>query len=236
MTILSANPNEVNPDAQTMRQTITDEGPFRREHNVPTAWTLEEYEEFIAGGGSLTVTDSGYVVDAETGECLDHVDSIRSANPFRVTDRASADWVLAKILSAEADLAALDMEEAAIRENFERRRKRIESRRTWATTRFSAELEAFADSELAGGKAKTLTLTYGELSFRNNPGGAVSAKDQTAGIEWAEGHCPEAVIKTPRLVVTPLKEMIDQLPRDIFEVSEPSRTFTIKTGIKRAKS
>ena len=214
------------------------EANYRRNNLVPSSWSINQYKTFIVSGGNLIVSND-HIIDEETGECYDLVDiqvgHAVGGTEFHVTDRSSAEWVMSKILSDDCELAAIDLEEKAILERLATRRKRVNARREWKVMRFAAELEAFAAKELEGSKAKSVVLTHGKLQFRTSAGGAVSAKDQAAAIEWCRTNCPDAVVTSPRLVVTPLKEIVGELPRDLFDVSEASVKFSLDTGVKVSK-
>jgi hypothetical protein len=171
------------------------------------------------------LTPEGFVIDPETGEVIRHI-----GQPFAVVDRNSAEWVLAKLMDADAAIFAEQTRLAVVTENIQARIKGYARRRDWLRARFAGELEQYATGQIAGQKARTLTLDHGKISFRKTPGGT-AVTDMAAAVIWAKANAPEAVKVTETVLVTPLKGR-DDLPEDIFTVTPPGEKCSIETGIK----
>jgi hypothetical protein len=122
----------------------------------------------------------GWLTEAGTGAVIGHagVD-----DRFRVDSPEAAEWALEVRGRIEAEIVALDAQEAAIRENFRTLRGEKVRRLAWWEWRFGSQVVDFARRMLAGGKKRTWTCAWGRVSFRRTPG--------TAKI--LDGCMPEAV-------------------------------------------
>jgi hypothetical protein len=172
---------------------------------------------------TITTTE-GYIMDADTGEVIRHIDA-----PFAVVDRNSAEWVLQKMMDADAAVFAEEARLAAITRHIQVRIKEQASRRDWLRARFAVELEQYAGGQLAGRKVRTLVLDYGKIAFRKTTG-STTVLNMPAAVEWARQNAPEAVKVAETVLVTPLKGRGD-LPLDIFTVTPPGEKCSIETGI-----
>ena len=173
-----------------------------------------------------TIEKDGYLVDDETGEFLGYIDPKPA---FCVTDRASAEWVLAKLSENEAERVGLLRRRDAIIANIDRQVASVDSRAQWLTNRFEPELKTFTLSQIADKKQKFYDTDYGRMQFRTTPG-RTEIVDKEAAVEWAEINAPEAVKIDKRVLVTGLKGI--ELPEDIFTIVPPSEKFSFDTGIK----
>lgn len=129
------------------------------------------------------ITIDGYLVRESDGEVI----GLADADIFTPDTPAKADWVLAKLARAEAIIAGLDAEEAAIRDNLRRLRRQQETRIRWLHVRFDGHLEQLAREQLAasGGRSKTYTLAHGSVSFRRVPESA-RVVDQERAVAFVE--------------------------------------------------
>lgn len=178
------------------------------------------------------VEHEGYWIDPETGEV---VGVVEPKPEFRVDSRQAAEWVLQKLMDAEADVFAIQAREKAVLDNLAAQKKAAARKAEWLRARFGPELEEFARQELAGQKGKTLTLDYGKVSFR-----AVAGKVTVADEARAMESFPEAVKVTKSLLISQVPKaqaamLRDQGPDALLAAGlawvEPSESVTIQTGV-----
>lgn len=192
----------------------------------------------------------GLWVDVDTGEVV----ALERMPDFQVVDDESAEWVLKKLMNAEADLASIEAREAAVMENFRLMKAQAQRRIDGIKHRFGSDLEHYAMTALDGQKTKTLRLAYGSLSFRTVKGGlrvAEGAEAKRFALAWAKrmGY-DNAVVTKEEFQISKLEK--DQSERfahlvelgmtdpDIggvrlaFEIKPEADVFTIKTGIDKA--
>jgi hypothetical protein len=186
---------------------------------------LSDTTELVAVQPETITTPEGFVI-TEDGEIVRHI-----SQPFAVVDRNSAEWVMERLMEADAaiygDLARL----AAVTEHIQSRIKEQSRRRDWLRARFASELEQYAAGQLCGQKARTLVLDHGKIAFRKTPG-STTVTDMTAAVEWAKQNAPDALKITETVLVTPLKGR-DDLPEAIFTITPPGEKCTIETGISK---
>lgn len=194
-----------------------------------------------------SVLIDGLWTDPETGEVL----ALERKPDFQVTDDESAEWVLERILNAEAEKARLEMKKRAIVENLDRQIAAAQRRIDGLHYRFDSDLEHYAMTALDGQSTKTLKLAYGTLSFRNVKGGlrlAEGADAKRLALDWAK----HLGIKSA--VVTKEEFQISKLDKDdakrlqhlaemgtryvdlgsiqlAFQVKPDETKFTVKTGL-----
>lgn len=176
------------------------------------------------------VTKDGYLIDDETGEVVGHADSPEA---FRVTDLASAEWVLEKMQTTDADIAALESRKRAIVANIDAQVKAHQSRRQWLDARFLNDLRQFAAVALSGVKAKTVVTPFGKMSFRK-VASRVVVTDTDAALAWAEREMPGAVKVSKSILVSAIPRGMD-LPAFAFGLTETEERFSVDTGIKAAR-
>lgn len=170
-----------------------------------------------------------YIIDIETGEIL----GIKEE--FHVTDESSADWVLEKIMDAEANIARENMKLKAITENIESRKKEYQNKINFLKMRFGPELEQFAREQVEGGKSKTWKGSFGRLSFRSVKGGLrVVDKEEALTVAQVNGFT-NAIKTTEEFQISKLtdaqREMLEfKLPGG-FELKPDSEVFEIKSGV-----
>lgn len=182
-----------------------------------------------------TILIDGLIIDIESGEVVG-----QERPEFRVTDEASAEWVLEKIMNAEADAARDRLKLKAVVERLEASIKASEKRAEWFRSRYGSELEEFARERLQDSKTKTLKLTWGSISFRTVKGG-LRVADPEAALTWAKQYAPEAVKVTEAFQITKLGDdwrttlttvtPPEQLAERGFAIAEDSEVVSIKTGV-----
>jgi phage host-nuclease inhibitor protein Gam len=139
----------------------------------------------------VIVEEEGFLVDRDTGEVLGLVER---KDEFHVTNLDEADWVLDKVQQAEVAALAVNARRDFILAMLAKQERRFLQKSEWLRARFGSEIERVAQATLDAtkGKAKTVTLDHGEISFRTTPG-TKSINDMKAAVEWAEKHSPDLV-------------------------------------------
>ncbi|HSI34764.1 MAG: host-nuclease inhibitor Gam family protein [Phycisphaerae bacterium] len=120
---------------------------------------------------------------------------------FHVTDDASANWVVRRIVEARAYLAR-------IKDWAERETRRVQREEEFFFRRFGEELEAWARSQLRG-RRKCVALPAGRIGFRR-AAAKLTVTNPEAVLRWARKHCPEAVIVIERLSKSALNKRFKQ--------------------------
>ena len=105
---------------------------------------------------------------------------------FVPTDAAGVDWVLEKIADARSRAQR-------IRENAEKMARDEERDAEYLEWKYGAALQTWLRAELGGGKKKSFRLYHGVVGYRQKPAG-VSITDAAAAGQWAEQHCPDALV------------------------------------------
>lgn len=183
------------------------------------------------------VTDDGliYDVDPGTGEVL----SVQAALPGFVVDSAErADWVLAKMLHADSEIAAINgsatvAQAKAILANAEAMTRRLANHRAALEWRFGPELAKFAKANL--GNTRTWRGLYGSVSFRATAA-RLKVTDQDSAGRWALAECPEAVKIDCMVSLIPPSLRSSVLAGDVpappgMEVVAEGETVVYKTGV-----
>lgn len=77
--------------------------------------------------------------------------------------------------------------------------------------RWGQEFQACVDDDIAKQKSKKRSIDYlqGRAGYRKGRD-SLLVNDEDQAIEWAETHCPEAVVTSKRLVKTPLLDMVKE--------------------------
>ena len=179
-----------------------------------------------------TTTIDGVIYDTETGECLGTVKP-----EFHVTDQASAEWVMEKVFSLDAEIAAYEARLKALSENIGAMKRTKEQQRAGILYRFGPEVENFAKENLPKGK-KTWTCPYGSVSFRTTQA-KLDIADQDRAIVWAKSEAPEAVKVTESILksmipadkVNWIMENPTSADANGFTIVPAGESSTIKTGI-----
>lgn len=121
---------------------------------------------------------------------------------FSVRDQPSAEWLVRKLVEADAHVRR-------VKEQAEREVRRTERERDFLLMRFGRELEAWARKELAKhkGRRKSLLLLSGTVGFRRMRA-KLLVEDAARALAWAKKHCRGAVVVTERLSKTALTEHV----------------------------
>lgn len=180
------------------------------------------------------ITIDGITFNAETGEILH--------KEFQITDDASADWALEKIMNAEVRKAALEIKRRALLENLDAQIKEEQRRIDGLHFRFDNELTNYAKGKL-NGKTKTVKFTYGSVSFRTVKGG-LRVVDAANALSWAKAKGFDHAIKlTESFQISQLTDLEREIAMDDieaegipasvmpFEVKPDAEAVTIKTGV-----
>lgn len=178
---------------------------------------------------TLAVID-GYLVD-DAGEIHGHTNC---ADEFHVVDQSSAEWVLAKMMDADAAISAVNAKEKVILENLRLERLHQQQRRQWFEFRFGPELKAYARANLRG-KSKTWTCPYGKVAFRATQP-ALDITDESAAIAWVKSlGLTDAVKTTETLLISECKEKLLADPPPLghgIDVVPAGEKVTIKSGVE----
>jgi len=176
-----------------------------------------------------TIIIDGLIIDTATGEVLGE-----EKPEFRVTDESSAEWVLEKIMTAEADAARERIRLKAVTDRLQSNIRTAENRAAFFRERYAADLEEFARQRLEGAKTKTLKLTWGSLSLRTVKGG-LRVEDPDAALAWAKQNAPDAVKVTEAFQISKLtpdqKSALEASPPAGFVVTGDAEKFDVKTGV-----
>ncbi|AIE83509.1 host-nuclease inhibitor Gam family protein [Fimbriimonas ginsengisoli] len=233
------------PQEPAMPQSAT---PINQETADHLAGAIAELKGEVAPESEVpreTEIHGDYIVDVETGEVVGMVDM---APKFAVTDADSANWVLGKMLQAEAEVAAIDnsalvIHARAVLTNAERMKRDRLGRLNWLHLRFDAELGEYARNELKGKKSKTFKTLLGSISLVANAGGlAVVKKGEATALEIAKKLGFTNAVKTSeefqiskltaeqKAALTEAVRKGEVAPGG-FEVKPPSEKVTVTTGV-----
>ena len=183
----------------------------------------------IQESNKATTVIDGFIINMETGEIVG-----MEKPEFRVTDEASADWVLEKMMDAQTQIARIGIKRTALLENLESQEKVYLRKLDWLMARFSPELEEFAKGQLIDAKTKTLKLTFGKLSIRSVKGG-LRVSDQASALETAQSlGWTNAIKYSEAFQISGLTDAQRAVAENKpgFEVKPDTETFKIETGVK----
>lgn len=201
----------------------------------------EVYETTDNANLSAHCDQHGEQMQTNDGELVWTYSPSPDAAPFVVTDRAAAEWVLKRIFTAQAELASVEAQRAAMNENFDRMAQPHKNKLRFFELRFTPQLESFAAQALAEQNAgkkkpgKTLALPHGALSFKTVPA-RVDIDDMAEALAWAE-ESAASIVKIERRVTKTdvLKAYAEQNGGEFvptFATEHPAReSFTVKTGL-----
>jgi hypothetical protein len=144
-------------------------------------------------GSNVAVADES--VDADASELAAMVPP-----RFTVRDEKSADWLVRKLVEAEAHIRR-------VKEQAEREVRRTERERDFLLYHFGKDLEKWAKKQLdkSKGRRKSLLLLSGTVGFRTIAAKLVVEND-IAAIAWAKKHCRDAVVVKERVNKATLDE------------------------------
>lgn len=187
------------------------------------------------------MSDLDYEFDPETGEIIIYQPMFHnpsetfgvriSADDFKVNSKATAEWLLKKLLDYDAELEAVKLKRKAINDNLDYKKESLESARAKLLERFEHQLQDYATEVLKDGKKKSVILDYGKIGFRENPGSLV-IKDEEAAKQWLVTHnCMDAIKVKSSILVSKIPDDL-LLPVEAFEKIPPYTKFYIDTGVK----
>ncbi len=201
-----------------------------------TTDTVENITASISKPIEYFVSKDGFAIDPETGEVLGMVDDDGKILPerserFEIRTIDQAEWVLSLLVEQESTIAGLRAKRDAIVANIDSQIKQHENRLNFIHHRFDADLRWFAAEKIKGTKDRSVKTAYGTLAFRATQC-SIKVIDMAEAVTWAKGNMPECVQVKESVIVTPLKGYEESLPVEIFEVTPPGESFSIKTGVK----
>jgi hypothetical protein len=122
---------------------------------------------------------------------------------FEVTDRSSADWLVRKVVEADAHIRRV--KEQSVREI-----ARTQRERDFLLLRFGPQLERWAKAELQKhkGRRKSVLLLSGTVGFRTLAEKLV-VDDELRLLAWAKRHCRKAVAVIERVSKTALNQHVE---------------------------
>lgn len=125
--------------------------------------------------------------------------------------------VLPAGIATEEDANLVGAELAKIRNRRERAKQRIEREKKLIAQfdceearlldRYGADFKAFAAERLAGTKRRSLELLDVTLGYRKAPD-KLEVTDESAVIQWARRHMPDAVKVVESVLKTPIKDAV----------------------------
>lgn len=155
---------------------------------------------------------------------------------FEVDSESAAKWVLQKLMSEEASLMAVRLQQAAINKNLDTEARSHEQRIAYFHRRFDASLREFAERALEGKKTRTWRCAWGTVSFRKTSG-TNKIIDLKAAVDWARRHVPTAIKTTESVSVTDLLPHLEEFApedRPAWLQSTPGGdSMTISTGLEK---
>jgi len=156
-----------------------------------------------------SIVEEGYLVDPETGEVLGLAST--PTPEFEVTDVDSAEWVLAKIGEADAEILKLQL---MLNGSIERMTKRIKAqqrRSDYLRARFEPGLTEVARKNLPK-SGKTWNALNGSVAFRATKDRVDVPKENTdQAIGWLKKKGLNEAIKTTESILK------DSIPKEVKE-------------------
>jgi hypothetical protein len=118
---------------------------------------------------------------------------------FEVRDRASAEWLVRKVVEADAYIDR-------VKHQANREIRRTQRERDFLLFRYGPQLERWTRQQLeqTKGRRKSVLLLAGTVGFRQTCAKLV-VDDQMAVIKWAKRFCTSAVVVVERLSRSTLK-------------------------------
>jgi hypothetical protein len=185
--------------------------------------------------------EDGWEYDVDTGEVLRFVGlpSAPLAESFKVTDDASAEWVLELRSKLEGEIVGIDARLEALQKCLlSMRRDRVNRLKTW-DWRFAPSLIEYAKSKLVG-KSKKAKFAHGIVAFHASTG-TNKITDMEAAVAFVEEFDPGLVKVVKTTNVTNVKKIMDEYEVSDKEIKEvavwlestgPRESVTISTGIE----
>ena len=143
---------------------------------------------------------------------------------FSVYDRDSAEWLVRKVVEADAHIARVKAQAA-------REIRRTERERDFLLMRYGPELERWTEQQLNAtqGRRKSVLLLSGTVGFRSTSA-ALVVSDLPTLVAWARRYCKKAVVVVKKVSKSTLKahfEKSGELP-DGMEITPAKNKFFIK--------
>lgn len=180
------------------------------QNSPPSPHSLGQFSE-TACDYATSVPDSDAATDSE----------ILCSVPerFAVTDKATANWLVRKIVEARRYARS-------VKEWAEQEQHRAEREEKSLLHLFGSQIEAWAKCEVVklNGRRKSVSLPAGTLSFRRENSKLVIV-DEKAVLEWARKACPAAIEISEKLSRSAFKAHVEatgELP-DTGVYSEPAK-------------
>lgn len=156
---------------------------------------------------------------------------------FVVDSDEALNWVLGKIIDADAAIAAIDGNEEVLRaqavlKNADAMRKKAEGRKNWLIARFQPEVAAYAKTKLVG-KSRTYETLLGKVKFTAFKEKLVVA-DVEMAIRWAKYFAPDAVRTKEEFLIShvPDEAKAKITAEDLgFKIEPAGETVKIVTGV-----
>lgn len=144
---------------------------------------------------ALEQCDNGTEADSEALEAM-------LPPRFSIRDEKTADWLVRKLVEADAHIARVKLQA-------QREICRTEREKAFLLFRFGRPLETWAQKELAKhkGRRKSLLLLSGTVGFRTLKAKLV-LDDEAKAVAWAKRHCRSAVVIIERLSKTTLNQHV----------------------------
>ena len=122
---------------------------------------------------------------------------------FSVKDESSADWLVRKVVEADAHIRR-------VKEQSEREIRRTERERDFLLLRFGGDLQRWVKKQLQKdkGRRKSVLFLSGTAGFRRLAAKLV-VEDETIVVQWAKKHCRKAVVVVERVSKTVLNEHLE---------------------------
>lgn len=163
-------------------------------------------------------TDSTDVLDDEK------LASVEVPEQFAVRDEATANWLVRKVVEADAHIAR-------VKEQADREIRRTQHERDFLMLRYGRQLESWARLELANhkGRRKSVNLLSGTVGFRSH-GEKLIVDDESKLLKWAEKNCRAAVVVVHKIAKTAINNHFDrngELPSGMH-LEPPKEVFFVK--------
>ena len=141
---------------------------------------------------------------------------------FTVKDEASADWLVRKLVEAEAHVRR-------VKEQADREVRRTEREREFLLHRFGPDLRRWTERQLEQhkGRRKSVLLLSGTVGFRSI-GSKLVVDDEASLLAWAKRTCKSAVIVVERIGKTVINEHFHttgEVPRGTHVEPEQQRFY-----------
>ena len=141
---------------------------------------------------------------AETADDEAQAAALAVPERFEVHDRDSAEWLVRKLVEADAHIRQ-------VHQQADREVRRTERERDFLRMRYGPQLERWTRQQVeqSKGRRKSVLLLSGTVGFRRVPAKLV-VDDAPAALAWAKRHCLRAVVFTEKLSKTSLAKHLHE--------------------------